>query len=193
VENIIAYFNQIGITETELQPFLSKLHAKSYPAGSFILSSGQTDHYLSFLNTGVIRYFVQTDNKEFTFDFVLPNSFFCHYDSFYSSKVTRFTSQAIIDCEIIRIHKDDLTELYETCKYAKDLSRIAVERLLERKVKRELSLLIDSPEQRYINLVAKKPELIQSIPQKYLAAYLGIVPETLSRIRKRIYLTQVNA
>lgn len=186
MEKIISYFNQIGIPEAELQPFLSKLNYKSYPAGSFLLTPDQTDNYLSFLNSGLIRYFVQTESKESTFDFVLPNSFYCHYDSFYSRKPTRFTSQAIIDCEVMRIHNDDLMELYTTCTHAKDLASIAVERLLEKKVKREISLLLDTPEQRYINLIEKKPELIQLIPLKYLATYLGIVPETLSRIRKRI-------
>lgn len=186
MEKIIAYFSSIGIQESELQPFLSKLKRKSYLEGSIILIPGQTDNYLSFLNSGLIRYYVQTQSKESTFDFVLPNSFYCHYDSFYSRKPTRFISQALSDCEVIRIHNDDLMELYSTCKYAKDLTRIAVEKLLEKKVKRELSLLIDTPEQRYLNLIEKKPDLLQKIPQKYIATYLGIVPETLSRIRKRI-------
>ena len=186
MEKIINYFNQIGISEAELQPFLSKLTCKSFPAGSFIVTSGQTDNYMSFLNSGLIRYFVQTEAKESTFDFVLPNSFYCHYDSFHTRHSTRFTSQAILNSEVTRIHSDDLIELYTTCKYAKDLTRIALERLLENKVKREISLLVDTPEQRYLKLIAKKPELIQLIPQKYLATYLGIVPETLSRIRRRI-------
>ena len=186
MDKIIAYFNKLGIKETELQPFLSKLNFKSYSAGSFMLSSGQTDNYLSFLNSGLIRYFVQTEVKESTFDFVLSNSFYCHYDSFYSRKPTLFTSQALHDCEVIRIHNDDLMLLSANCNYTKDLTRVAVEKLLERKVKRELSLLIDSPEKRYLTLMKKKPDLIRNIPQKYLASYLGIVPETLSRIRKRI-------
>lgn len=186
MEKIIKYFNQLGISETELQPFLTKLNCKSHSAGDFLLTSGQTDDYLSFLNSGVIRYFVQTDNKESTFDFVLPNSFYCHYDSFHTRNPTMFSSQAITNCEISRIHTNDLIQLFSTCKYAKDLTTSAVEKLLEKKVKRELSLLIDTPEQRYLKLLEKKPELIQLVPQKYLATYLGIVPETLSRIRKRI-------
>ncbi len=186
METIINYFNRIGIPETELQPFLTQLKCVSFPAGSFMVTSGQIDNYMSFLNAGLIRYFVQTEAKESTFDFVLPNSFYCHYDSFHTRTPTRFTSQAITDSEVIRIHKDDLTELYTTCRYAKELTRIALERLLAQKVNRELSLLTENPEQRYLKLIAKKPELIQLVPQKYLATYLGIVPETLSRIRRRI-------
>jgi CRP-like cAMP-binding protein len=151
-----------------------------------LLQKGQTDNYLSFLKSGLIRFFVLKDAKESTFDFIFPNSFYCHYDSFYNRKQTHFSSETLTDCEIFRIHFDDLTSLFKTCEYAKDLSRIAVEKLLEKKVKRELSLLTDSPKERYLKLLQEQPKLLQNIPQKYLATYLGIVPETLSRIRKRI-------
>jgi CRP-like cAMP-binding protein len=184
--SIINYFDQIGIDKKELSPFLKFLKVKSYAAGESVLQNGQTDYHLSFLNQGLIRYFVSKNGKESTFDFVFPSSFYCHYDSFYSRKPTQFNSEAITDCEILRIHYDDLTVLFNTCEFAKDLSRIAVEKLLEKKVKRELSLLTSTAKERYLNLLKEHPKLVQEIPLKYLAPYLGIVPETLSRIRKRI-------
>lgn len=184
--DIITFFSHIGIDEKELDQFLKFLKLKTFKSGETILQNGQTDHYLSFLKSGIIRYFVNNDGKELTFDFIFPNSFFCHYDTFYSRKPTQFNSEALTDVEMYSIHVDDLTSLFQTCNYAKDLSRIAVEKLLEKKVKRELSLLTQSPKERYLNLLKEQPKLLQNIPQKYLATYLGIVPETLSRIRKRI-------
>jgi CRP-like cAMP-binding protein len=186
MKEIVTYFNQIGIEEKDLEQFLKLLKVKTYKSGDTILTNGQTDNYLSFLKSGIIRYFVDHNGKELTFDFIFPNSFYCHYDSFYSRKPTQFNSEVLTDIEIYTIHFDDLTSLFQTCPFAKDLSRIAVEKLLERKVKRELSLLTNSPQERYLNLLKEQPKLLQHIPQKYLATYLGIVPETLSRIRKRI-------
>lgn len=186
MKDIVTYFSQIGIEEKDLEQFLKLLKVKTYKSGETILQNGQTDNHLSFLKNGLIRYFVLKENKESTFDFIFPNSFYCHYDSFYSRKPTQFNSEALTDIEIYTIHFDDLTSLFQTCEYAKDLSRIAVEKLLEKKVKRELSLLTNSPKERYLNLLKEQPKLLQYIPQKYLATYLGIVPETLSRIRKRI-------
>jgi|LakMenE01Jun11ns_1017448.scaffolds.fasta_scaffold9921240_2 CRP-like cAMP-binding protein len=184
--DIVTYFNQIGIEEKDLEQFLKLLKAKTYKSGTTILRNGQTDNYLSFLKSGLIRYFVNNKGKELTFDFIFPNSFYCHYDSFYGRKPTQFNSEALTDIEIYTIHVDSLTSLFLTCEFAKDLSRIAVETLLEKKVKRELSLLTTSPKERYLTLLKEQPKLLQHIPQKYLAPYLGIVPETLSRIRKRI-------
>jgi CRP-like cAMP-binding protein len=184
--DILKYFNQIGINEKDLEQFLKLLKKKTYESGETILQNGETDGHLSFLKSGIIRFFVNNGDKELTFDFVFPNSFYCHYDSFYSRKPTQFNSEALTNIEIYTIHFDDLKSLFKSCEFAKDLSRVAVEKLLEKKVKRELSLLTKKPKERYLNLLKEQPKLIQYIPQKYLATYLGIVPETLSRIRKSI-------
>jgi CRP-like cAMP-binding protein len=184
--NITTYFAKIGIEEKDLQPFLAFLQVRTYAKGEIILKNEQTENYLSFLKSGIIRFFVEHDGKDSTFDFIFPDSFYCHYDSFYSRKATKFNSEALTDVEIYRIHYNDLHSLFNTCEYAKDLSRIAVEKLLEKKVNREIFLLTKSPKERYLSLLNEQPKLLQFIPQKYLATYLGIVPETLSRIRKRI-------
>ena len=186
MNEVISYFEKLGIEECELGPFLDSLTIKKFKKGDRILCADKTDDYLSFLANGLIRFFVPKDDKEFTFDFIFPNSFYCHYDSFYNRKPTHFFCEALVDSTVYRLHHDNLESMFETCKYAKDLSRIAVEKLLERKVRRELSLLVDTPEERYLKLLRKQTKLVQQVPLKYVASYLGIVPETLSRIRKRI-------
>ncbi|WPO78061.1 hypothetical protein [Flavobacterium sp. KACC 22761] len=90
------------------------------------------------------------------------------------------------ECQLYSVSYDNLQRLYEKCETAKKLGRIATEYLLDKKVKRELDLLTKTPQQRYENLLLAQPKYIQQIPLKYLASYIGVVPETLSRIRKRI-------
>jgi CRP-like cAMP-binding protein len=186
MKELVTYFNQIGIDEKDLQQFLKLLKVKTYKSGETILQKGQTDNYLSFLNKGIVRFYVEKNENDLTFDFVFANTFYCHYDSFYSRKPTQFYSEALTDIEISSIDYKSLHGLFATCEFAKDLAKIAVEKLLEKKVKRELLLLTNTPAERYLNLLQDQPKLLQQIPQKYLATYLGIVPETLSRIRKRI-------
>ncbi len=114
------------------------------------------------------------------------NSFYCAYDSFYSRTKTDIYIQAITDCQLYSISYEKLQTLYEKCETAKKLGRIATEFLPAKKVKRELNLLTKSPQERYVNLLNEQLKYIQHIPLKYLASYIGVVPETLSRIRKRI-------
>jgi hypothetical protein len=66
------------------------------------------------------------------------------------------------------------------------IGRVASEEIYLKKARRELSILLESPEQRYLNLMAERPYLFERIPLKYIASYIGITPQALSRIRKRI-------
>lgn len=172
--------------EKDLQQFIKLLKVKTYKSGETILRKGQRDQELSFLNKGVVRFYVKKNSSEVTFDFIFSGTFYCHYDSFYSKKPTQFYSEALTDIEVLSISSNQLNALFATCAFAENLTRLALEKLLEKKLNRELSLLTNTPAERYLKLLQEQPKLLQQIPQKYLATYLGIVPETLSRIRKRI-------
>lgn len=81
---------------------------------------------------------------------------------------------------------DDLQAIYDETEIGNAIGRQASEDLFLKKSKRELSLLNETAEQRYLNLFTEQPKLIEKIPLKYIASYIGITPQALSRIRKRI-------
>jgi hypothetical protein len=81
---------------------------------------------------------------------------------------------------------NDLQEIYRETEVGNLIGRQAGEDLFLKKSKRELSLLDDTAEQRYLNLFTEQPHLIKQIPLKYIASYIGITPQALSRIRGRI-------
>ncbi len=186
MQSLINYFTKIGFSENDLSEFLSCIKIRKFSANEVILSNGQIENYLSFIDHGVVRYYVFANEKEITFDFAFKNSFYCAYDSFYSRRKTEVYIQAITDCTLYSISHEKLQILYEKCEIAKKLGRIATEYLLSKKVKRELCLLTNTPQERYEMLLNEQPKYIQQIPLKYLASYIGVVPETLSRIRKRL-------
>ncbi|WP_316636440.1 Crp/Fnr family transcriptional regulator [uncultured Flavobacterium sp.] len=186
MNSLIVYFGKLGFSENDITEFLSCLKTRKFSANELILSNGQLENYLSFIDTGIVRYFVIANDKEITFDFAFRNSFYCAYDSFYNRTKTEVYIQALTDCELYSISNENLQKLYERCETAKKLGRIATEYLLDKKVKRELNLLTKTPQERYQKLLDEQPKYIQQIPLKYLASYIGVVPETLSRIRKRI-------
>lgn len=176
----------MGLEKEELTNFLSCLKTRAYTTNEMILVEGQMEDYLSFIDRGIIRYFVASKKKEITVDFAFEGSFYCAYDSFYSRKETVMYIQAITDCQLYSISYDKLQELYANCAIAKKMGQSATEYLLSKKVKRELDLLIKTPQERYEALLKNRVKLIKHIPQMYIASYIGVVPETLSRIRKRI-------
>jgi CRP-like cAMP-binding protein len=186
LDNLIIYFSKLGYSENDIAEFTGSLLQRNFKAGDLIIAKEQTENYLSFIDMGIIRYFLEGDNKEITFDFAFKNSFFCAYDSFYSRKPTTIYIEALTDCALYSISYDNLQKLYQKCETAQKIGRTATEYLLGRKVKRELDLLTKTPQRRYEELLLDHPKYIKEIPLKFLASYLGIVPETLSRIRKRI-------
>lgn len=186
MDSIISYFKKLGFLESSLQRYLNCIEVRTFSAGDLILKSGQVENYLSFIHSGILRFYVLAKDKEITFDFAFPNSYYCGYDSFYYQSKTKIYIEAITDCELYSITYENLQALYLECETAKQLGRIATEYLLSKKVKRELGLLTKTAQERYLTILKEQPKLVQNIPLKHLASYIGVVPETLSRIRKRI-------
>jgi CRP-like cAMP-binding protein len=186
MQSLIAYFGKMGFQEKELESFLSKLTIRHFSANETIISNGQIENYMSFINYGMVRYFVVAKDKEITIDFAFKDCFYCAYDSFYNRAKSEIYIEALTDCQLYSISYEDLQHLYNTCEITKKLGRLATEYLLSKKVRREINLLTKTPQERYEELLREQPKYILQIPLKFIAAYLGVVPETLSRIRKRI-------
>ncbi|UWY28295.1 Crp/Fnr family transcriptional regulator [Flavobacterium sp. TR2] len=175
------------LSDEDWNTFSSKLIRQEFPKKTTILQTGHVENYLSFIEKGILRYYVPSENKDLTFAFVFDGEFTSGYDSFITRLPASYIIEALSDTILWSISHNDLQDIYAKTKIGNTIGRLASEGLFLKKSKRELSLLNDSAEQRYRNLFIEKPHLIQKIPQKYLASYIGITPQALSRIRKRIY------
>ena len=109
------------------------------------------------------------------------------YANFISGESSNLHIQFLLDSEVLYIHKHTLNQLIEKdpfwMGFAKNISDLA---FLSAKQRLD-ELFFFNPEERYLNLLKKSPEVIQAIPQKYIASYLGITTPSLSRIKNRIY------
>lgn len=94
--------------------------------------------------------------------------------------------EALNTLEVYPFSKHDLDILCETYKKAERIGRLNAERIYRRKEEREISLLTKSATERYMELAGRHPKLLQEISLKHIASYLGIKPESLSRIRKQV-------
>ena len=139
-----------------------------------------------FIESGIIRYYQIKDGEEITGGFFSEGSGYTDLDSFLSNSFSKQTAQAIECSSLLFITKLDLEKLYQEVPKFERIARIlAEEAFLDLRNKIDSFILQDAKE-RYLSILTNRPELIRRIPQHYVASYLGIKPQSLSRIRKNL-------
>ncbi|MBL6446000.1 Crp/Fnr family transcriptional regulator [Fulvivirga sp. 29W222] len=187
MEEIYKYYKeQFNISESDWEIFASKLTRQEFPKKSKILNVGQTENHLSFIEQGIVRFYIPKEDSDLTFSFAFSGSFVSAYDSFLTQAPSHYVVEAITPTVLWRLTYEDLQTVYQQSEIGNLIGRKASEELFLKKSQRELSLLNESAEKRYLNLFTERPELIRQIPLKFIASYIGITPQALSRIRKRI-------
>jgi CRP-like cAMP-binding protein len=145
------------------------------------------EHHAYFLLSGIVKIsMMRHEEEERILEFFFPNSFFSCYTSFITQKPSNVQIETLTDCEVEVIKYADMQEAYKTSLLANKLGRIVAEHYYIHKTNREKDFLTKTATERYQNLVNQRPELVQQIPVHQIARYLGIEPESLSRIRKSI-------
>lgn len=180
------YAEHFGLSERDWEIFSSKLTCYEFPKKSKLLNVGDIENCLSFIETGMIRFYIPKVENELTFSFSFENSFVSAYDSFITQTPAKYVVETITSATLWRLTYEDLQDIYRKTELGNLIGRKASEDLFLKKSERELSLLNYSAEERYLNLFKERPELIREIPLKYIASYIGVTPQALSRIRKRI-------
>ena len=183
------YIEEIAhISDADWDNFSSRLLKREFKKKTVFLKVGETENYINFIKKGVVRFYIPKEFKEneVTFGFCFKNQFVSAYDSFLTQKPSLYELQTLADTTLYSISFANLQEVYRTTQIGNLIGRLTAERLFYIKSKREQSLLNETPEQRYLNLFKERPELIHVIPLKYVSSYIGVTPQALSRIRKRI-------
>lgn len=187
MEFIRQYLNQIApLSHLDWEYFSARLHQKHLPKRSVLIEKGKVETQLTFIEKGIIRQFFPNEEADLTFGFSFDHSFFSAYESFLTKQPSLYSAETLVDSVIWKISKSDLELVYKHTRVGNQIGRKMAEQLFLTKSAREQSLLNQSAEERYLNLFHQRPELIKHIPLKYIASYLGVTPQALSRIRKRI-------
>lgn len=166
--------------------FSSKLKEVRLKKNTTILKVGEIENYLSFISTGIIRLYIPREESDLTFGFVFENEFVTGFDSFLTQCPSEYQIETLCETVLWKISNYDLQEVYEKTNNGNIIGRKMAEKMFLIKSKRELSLLSKTAEERYLDLFSDRPKLLQQIPLKYIASYIGITPQALSRIRRRI-------
>ena len=175
-----------SLNEAEEKAFLRILEVKVFKKKAFLLQEDQLCNKITFVNNGCLRLFYNVEGVENTMQFFFGDSWYTDYASFLTGNPTIENMQALVETEVIQFTKNDLYSLYNTMPVFERVGRVFAENAFLSISQLNQMKTNEEPEVRYINLLKRRPELIQQVPQHYIASYLGIKPETLSRIRKRI-------
>ena len=143
-----------------------------------------------FIKKGCVRLFYDKDGEEITGFFFTENMIVSSFESVLTQQPSIQGIETLEPCELIVFQYSKLNSLYDSFPRL----NIFIRKLLEERFifaqKVVASLIIDKPEDRYLRLFQRQPELLNRVPQHMLATYLGITPVSLSRIRKRIFDTK---
>ena len=153
--------------------------------GTTLLREGEVSNYLHFIRKGCLRMWFNNDGKDITLQFFFENQAVSSIESFLGRQPSLFNLESIEASVIVSIRKEDFDALLQRHP---EMKNGLFEMLLQRMgtyANLFLSRIKDKPRQRYEDLLKNYPEIVQRVPQHYIASYLGITPVSLSRIRNK--------
>ena len=190
-ENLKKYCQKlIPFSEKEIDLVDGYFEIKTLKKKEFLLQDNAVCNFIAFISAGSVRHFHVKNGDEKTCDISFSTMWVTDFQSFTHNSVSIMNLQAMEDTTVFLIRKPDLYRLYKECSKYETFGRMMAENVAQRATEIAMSLSSEKPEERFQNLLKKQPDLFQRIPQKYIANFLGISPESLSRIQKRIYENQ---
>mgnify|MGYP001393583999 CR=1 FL=1 len=149
----------------------------------FLLKKGKTDNNIYCIESGSLKVYVMDDEQEQIIRFGYKNNLIVAMDSFLSGKPSHLCIQAIKKTKVKVLTKSQFNQFIETVEHRAQYVQL-LENLVAQQLEREIDILTNSPKERYFRVLKRSPQLFQEIPNKHIANYLRMSPETLSRLKK---------
>jgi CRP/FNR family transcriptional regulator, anaerobic regulatory protein len=178
--------NFINVTEEEWKLHRDALTRKFLKKGEYLLRQGQVCEHVSFISHGSFRVYSVIKDVEVSNYFFFENSYATDYASFLTRKPSDTSIVAMEDSEILQLNFPNMQMLYEKVPSWQKYGRLMAEHVFLMAEERAKALQQNSPESLYLKIMQEHPQIIERVPQQYIASYIGIQPESLSRIRKRL-------
>ncbi|WP_276134627.1 Crp/Fnr family transcriptional regulator [Polluticoccus soli] len=160
----------------------------SYKRKQVITMAGETEKYLYLVLDGVQRAFFEHDGKEATLVFSYPPSFSGIIDSFFTQQPSKFCLETITQSSLLRIHFNDLDSLMQKHRSIETWVRVALTGVLSGTLQRQVEIMSYSAEEKFTTLLHRSPHVLNLIPHKYLASYIGVDPTTFSKLLGKVKL-----
>ncbi|WP_264519695.1 Crp/Fnr family transcriptional regulator [Flavobacterium sp. N1994] len=177
----------LTLTPEEQAFFLSKIETKHYKAKTIILNAGEVCKHSYFVNSGLLRSFTINDNIiEHVLSFACEGWWIGDMYSLLSQKPGNLFIEVLEDAEVVLLSKENQEILYLEIPKLERFFRILTENSLVANQERLMDNLSLTAEERFEKFCSKYPSLIQKVPQKQIASYIGVTPEFFSKMKARM-------
>lgn len=189
---MINYFQTlVNFSPEEIIDLENIIQSKKVAKGNHLIREGKICDFIAYVQKGCLRcYFLKEDGTEMTDNFSFEDDFITDYHSYLTQSPSLQNTMALEDAELLILRKKDVESLYQKSLNFQELGRLMAENLYVFSYQRVQSLLTENAEEKYLRLIRQRPQLLNRVQHYYVASYLGISPETLSRIRKKIYVKE---
>ncbi|HCN48068.1 MAG TPA: Crp/Fnr family transcriptional regulator [Chryseobacterium sp.] len=187
-DKLLAYIcSDHDCTQKEIDAVRKYFEPVVFSKNTVIEEAGKIPQYLYYIVSGYLRLFYTDQNgNEVTTHINCPPGFFTSYSEFIDGRVSENKVECITDAELLKISKANLDLLINESQAMKNFSISVFQQSIAYNENRSKALSVLNAEQRYLKLMADYPEIIQNVPIQYIASFLGMKPESLSRIRRKI-------
>lgn len=163
-----------------MRPYAEVRHFKKKQV---ISEENEVDNYLNFVSKGLVRKFYRKGTVEINTQISTEGHIIHSQESFHSRTPSEYVVEAIEPTYLVSISYDNLERIYASSQKMERLGRLVITFTMVIKDRWQMNMIKHTPRERFLDFIHKNPELLQRVPQKYLASYLSIQPETFSRFK----------
>jgi CRP-like cAMP-binding protein len=180
---------QFPFSAEKWDEYLVRYQRVEVPARTVLLREGEVSRKAWLIEKGIVRAWFSSKGRDITFQFFVEDMAVSSAESFRKKIPSVFTLETVEPCVLHCIHKKDMDQMMQDILQVPESRDRMIETLFERQVNYAnhfLSFIKYTPQERYAQLLAERPDLILRVPQQYIASYLGVTPVSLSRIKSKL-------
>jgi len=186
-EKIKAVFDAYFPADLSLWAEFAKfIQVRCFRKAEIIKHYHSTEKYINIMISGSVAHFALANQKDVCISLYYENQVFSDYASFLSQSPTAIKTESLEESEIWSISHQDLHKLYKRSSTGLLIGKAIADAMFIRRQTEQITLLTLSPQERYLRLLHRRPEIVQRTSLKIIASYLGVTAESLSRIRKKV-------
>jgi CRP-like cAMP-binding protein len=174
----------VNLTDDEFTRCLIPIiKVRKFGKREFVTKAGEVENHFNFIVKGLVRKYYKKNSHEINTQISMEGHIILSQESFHGRIPSEYYIETIEPSVLISIHHDDLENVYRVSRKMERLGRLVITHTMTLKDRWQMQMVKMTPRERFLNFVMKNPDLMQRVPQKYLASYLNIKPETFSRFK----------